>query len=612
MLFISRFISLAYALIIAIAATRLSAEVFFADGIDFLDYIRIFLLAITSAWIAWGGSMAIGGLFSDRPDPLKNPEQPLPPISEARRTAILVPVYNEDPSRTFSHVAAMVHSLSLTNASDHFDFAILSDTNKSDIISLEEEWFEKLANEWGDKSNIFYRRREVNTGKKAGNIEDFIRTSGAAYEYLIILDADSLMEGETLVHMVQRMEANENIGLLQTLPKVIRARTWFGRAIQFAANYFSPSFARGLASTQGEEGPFWGHNAIVRTHAFATSCGLPALKGKPPFGGHILSHDYVEAALLSRAGWTVIVDPEIQGSFEEGPENIIDFAKRDRRWCQGNLQHTRLVGAPGLTLWCRFTFMQGIMAYLASPLWALFIIASILAPTLVETTTNYFPNPGQRPVFPVSAETQALTLIIGVLVLLIGPKFLIVLRGLLTGENKDFGGTLTALWSTTIEIIWSSMFAPIMLMFQTRAFLEIVSGRDGGWPASNRDADTVGLKESFLASWWISLTGIAIMAACWFLAPQLVYWFMPIAIPQILAPVLITITSTRSTGKFASAVGAFWTPTEYAPMHIMQIQETILQQWRANAILSDATDAKQNDSTQGSDPDHSIDSTTHA
>lgn len=579
MLFISRFISIAYALIVAITATRLSAEVFFADGKDVLDYVRIALLAVSSAWIAWGGSMAIGGLFtSSRKAANKNNiVANLPPN---KRTAILVPVYNEDPSKTFSHIAAMVQSLENQNAGDLFDFAILSDTNQADVIDLEENWFDRLANEWGHKCNIFYRRREKNIGKKAGNIEDFIRTSGGAYEYLITLDADSLMEGTTLVQMVERMEADKQIGLYQTLPKVIRARTWFGRSIQFAANYFSPSFARGLASTQGSEGPFWGHNAIVRTHAFATSCGLPALKGKPPFGGHILSHDYVEAALLSRAGWKVIVDPEMEGSFEEGPENIIDFAKRDRRWCQGNLQHTRLVGAPGLTVWCRFTFMQGIMAYLASPLWALFIIASVLAPTLVETTTNYFPNPGQRPVFPVSAETQAMTLIVGVLVLLIGPKFLIVLRGLLTGENRDFGGTLTALWSTIIEIIWSSMFAPIMLMFQTRAFLEIISGKDGGWPASNREADTVKLSESFLASWWISLTGMVIMTSCWLLAPQLIYWFLPIALPQILAPLLITLSSTRYSGKLAAMFGVFWTPVEHKPMDVMQMQDEILAHWR--------------------------------
>src|SRR5690606_25094182 len=172
------------------------------------------------------------------------------------------------------------------------------------------------------------RRREQNVGKKAGNIADFIRTSGARYEFLVILDADSLMAGQTILTMTLRMKAAPRLGLLQTLPRIIAARSWFGRAVQFAASYYSPAFARGVAGTQGREGPFWGHNAAVRTRAFAESCGLPALSGKPPFGGHILSHDYVEAALLARAGWIVRLDPDLEGSFEEGPENIVDYAKR--------------------------------------------------------------------------------------------------------------------------------------------------------------------------------------------------------------------------------------------------------------------------------------------
>ncbi len=592
MLFISRVLSIAYAALIAFAATRLSAQVFFADGQDFLDYVRIVLLGISAAWIAWGGALAIGGLFaSANPDDAGHNQSPDEPVGEFThsKTAILVPIYNEEPSKTFSHVAAMTHSLRLIGASDKFDFAILSDTNRDDVAALEEEWLDRLVEEWGEHSPIYYRRREDNIGKKAGNIEDFIRTSGGGYDYLVILDADSLMEGNTLVEMVRRMDADPKLGLFQTLPKIIHARTWFGRAIQFAANYFSPSFARGLAATQGYEGPFWGHNAIVRTRAFAESCGLPALKGNPPFGGHILSHDYVEAALLARAGWRVILDPELGGSFEEGPENIIDFAKRDRRWCQGNLQHTRLVGGPGLKGWSRFTFMQGIMAYLASPLWALFIIASVIAPAFLEKTTNYFPIPGQRPVFPVSAETQALTLIVGVLVLLIGPKFLIVMRGLFTGENRPFGGTLVSFLATFIEILWTSVFAPIMLMFQTRAFLQIVTGSDGGWPATNREANAVSVGEAFAASWWISIFGAVLLIASYSLAPELIWWFMPIGLPQLLAPFLICLTSTRFSGRLAYRFGLFRTPNENEPMHVIRAQETILDHWRRGAHVSKTT-----------------------
>ena len=309
-----------------------------ADGLDALDYTRATLILISTLWLAWG---AIGGLLGLM---TRAPARPEAEDGLPHRTIILVPVYNEDPVATFSRVAAMNASLGLLGRAQEFHFAVLSDTRNEMIAVKEAAMFEKLVEECQGFGRLFYRRRVQNTGKKAGNIEDFITRSGGAYDFALILDADSLMEGETILRMVRRMQAEPRLGLLQTLPKVTRATSRFGRAGQFSASFFSPVFARGLAMMQGETGPFWGHNAMVRVRAFAESCGLPALKGKPPFGGHILSHDYVEAALLSRAGWKVNVDPGLEGSYEEGPENLIEYAKRDRRWCQGNLQHSRIIG----------------------------------------------------------------------------------------------------------------------------------------------------------------------------------------------------------------------------------------------------------------------------
>src|SRR5690606_20064735 len=216
--------------------------------------------------------------------------------------------------------------------------------------------------------------------------------------------------------------------------------------------------------------------------------------GKPPLGGHILSHDFVEAALLARNGWKVRVHPDLEGSYEEGPENVIDYAKRDRRWCQGNLQHARVLPAAGLKRWSRFVFVQGIMAYLASPIWALFIAASIIAPAVVGTH-EYFPVPGFQPVFPRVEHAQALTLLTGVVGLLVGPKLLIVLRGAISGGNRPFGGSLRAAGGMVIELLVSSLLAPIMLLYQTRAVLEVLSGADSGWPAANRQAHAVDLGE---------------------------------------------------------------------------------------------------------------------
>lgn len=560
----------------AIIAGALATNVLFADGGQPLDYARVALLALSVAWLAWGAAIGFNGVFAGDAIPEGAGMAPLNPDV---MTAVLVPIYNEDPAKTFSHVAAMAASLARTGHGNRFEFAILSDTTSAEIGEREVEWYDRLTAENATGIPIYYRRRTANIGKKAGNIADFIRQSGARYEYLLILDADSLMEGSTIVEMVRRMDLEPRLGLLQSLPKIIRARSFFGRTVQFAAAYFSPNFARGIQTMQGEEGPFWGHNAIVRTRAFAQSCGLPALSGKPPFGGHVLSHDYVEAALLARHNWIVRLDTDLEGSYEEGPENIIDYAKRDRRWCQGNLQHARIVPAPGLKLWSRFTLVQGIMAYLASPLWAIFLIISLVASATIGEP-NYFPNPDMPAVFPQVEMVQALLLLGGVATVLIGPKLLIILRGLITGANRRYGGTLRVATSVIVEILWSSMLAPVMLMFQTRSVLQVFMGLDGGWPASNREAGAVSLREAWDASWWISVTGFVVLAATLEFAPDLYYWLLPVCVPLMAAPLLIRLTSKRFDGS-----ALFTSDGELDPPAILAEQRAILAGWRNQPLV---------------------------
>ncbi len=354
-----RTLAIGGSVLLAFAALALFLQSVGTDGLQTLDFFRALLIAVSTFWLGWGAALAILGLFASTA-----PRKPLDtPIRG--RTVILVPVYNEDPAATFARIAAMDADLQAQGLGPRTAFAILSDTRDDTIARREAFWFLRLLDETGGEGRIFYRRRTSNRGRKAGNIADFIRTSGAAWDYALILDADSLMTAATIAEMIRRIEAEPTLGLLQSPPGIIRARSRFGRAMQFAGAFHGPIFTRGLARLQGRTGPFWGHNAIVRIRAFAESCGLPELTGRPPFGGHILSHDYVEAALLARAGWTVRVDPDLMGSFEEGPENMILHARRDRRWCQGNLQHARILTAPGLSGWNRFVFLQGILTYVA-------------------------------------------------------------------------------------------------------------------------------------------------------------------------------------------------------------------------------------------------------
>lgn len=531
-------------------------------GLTALDLLRCALVAISSFWLVWGSIAAVLGVFTPKRIRQKD-DRPL-----VGRTAILVPIYNEDPAATFARVAAMNRSLIGLGVAESFHFAILSDTQLMECAAQEVVWFERLLQEPLSTGRIFYRRRDRNVGRKAGNIEDFITRSGGAYDYALILDADSLMEGATIAAMVRRMDADPEMGLLQTVPRIINARTLFGRSMQFAAAYLSPTFARGASLMQGRDGPYWGHNAIVRLRAFAASCGLPELSGTPPFGGHILSHDYVEAALLSRAGWKVEVDPWLVGSYEEGPENLIEYAKRDRRWCQGNLQHGRLLAAPGLKWWSRFTFVQGIMAYLASPLWLALLAISIVAAVLPEQPALFW-GFDDSPFEPWSLGLAVAT----VLVL---PKLLILLRGIFDGQNRSAGGTPIALFSVLGEVILSTVLAPIMLLLQSRAVAQVILGLDGGWPPTRRGQNRVSLADAVRASWWIVALATIALGATLILSPATAIWVAPAMLPAMASPLLISWTSRPARRKLPFL---FRTEIETAPSPVVIEQRAILAAW---------------------------------
>jgi membrane glycosyltransferase len=564
----------AFAACAAIATTACLLFIDFAEtgGFDMLDLLRTVLIFVSTFWLAWGSSVGIIGLvFRGRNQRVVTPLPHRQVLS-----ALLLQIYNEDPVATFSRVAAINASLDRLNATDRFHIAILSDSNSPEAIAQEVAWFERLLAEPKAMGRTFYRRRENNTGKKAGNIEDFIRRSGGAYDYALVLDADSLMEGATIVEMTRRMDADPELGLLQTLPRIINARSFFGRCMQFSSHYLSPAFSRGIATLQGREGPFWGHNALIRISAFAASCGLPELSGKPPFGGHILSHDYVEAAMLARAGWKVRLDPDLDGSYEEGPENLVEYAKRDRRWCQGNLQHRRLLGAPGLKLWSRLTFLQGIMAYLASPIWLILLGVSIVAAALPPR--HYVPN-----IEIANGAHAAWNLAIGIVVLLLLPKVLILSFNAVSGENQRFGGTFGAFASTLTEIVYSTLLSPIMLLLQSRAVSQVLLGLDGGWPATQRSQSRIDLRDAWAAGWWMVVFGFATFAVVLAMTPRLALWVLPAVVPMMVAPILISMGSQSHEGGRPLL---FTTPLEREPSPVMVERERILAAWTQEATLT--------------------------
>ena len=567
---LARAAALGAAVLAALASTLVFLKFAAGAGLQPLDAARAALLGATMFWLAWGAVQSVLGLlYREREVPRLEDDRPV-----RGRTVVLMPVYQEDPQATFARLAAIDASLAGTGDDAHVDFAVLSDTRDEAIARAEAYWFARLVDARGGAGRMFYRRRADNAGRKAGNIADFVARSGGAYDYALVLDADSLMEGGTIVEMIRRMEADPGLGLLQTLPRVVRARSLFGRAMQFSASLHAPIFARGLAALQGPAGPFWGHNALVRVEAFAQSCHLPRLSGPPPFGGHIMSHDYVEAALLVRGGWHVRVDPDLGGSFEEGPEDLLEHAKRDRRWCQGNLQYLRLLGAPGLSPWSRFVLLQGVLAYVVPLLWLALLLTAVPA-VVWHPPPDYFPDGGSLfPVFPSDETAEAIGLALGVVTLLLLPKLLILAKAIWLGAAPAFGGVARCIASTVCEIALTSLIAPIMLMFQTRAVLQVLGGRDGGWPVNPRGGGSLSLGLAIQATWWIVLLGAASLGVVAAWAPELTPWALPVTLPMVAAPLVVVWTS-RGHGR-----GLFAIREESHPSPVLREAEAVLREWR--------------------------------
>ena len=333
-----------------------------------LQGTMIFFFAVSLGWIAFAAGSVVAGA-SKRRDPDASDQD----TSALSLTALVMPIYNEDPTRTAAALQAMGEALHDIDAHRGFEIVILSDSTSADAWIRETLCVDRLRGALGGVMPVWYRRRWQNTARKAGNLEDFVTRWGGRYDHMIVLDADSLIEAPALKTLVQAMRADPKLGILQTAPQLIGATTLFGRLQQFAACVYGPVITRGLAAWSGDSGNYWGHNAIIRVAAFAQHCGLPRLEGRKPFGGFVLSHDFVEAALMRRGGWKVRMATDCGGSWEESPPSLIDIAIRDRRWAQGNLQHMKIIGSAGLRFISRLHLGVGIMSYLSSPLWLLML-----------------------------------------------------------------------------------------------------------------------------------------------------------------------------------------------------------------------------------------------
>ena len=558
------------------AAVRLLASVLATDGLSIPEVGILLLFALTFAWISMAFWTAIagfvlhlfrlhsmvraGGLKDGEPGPIEG------------KTALAVPIYHEDPDAVGRRLAAIYRSIAETSQLQAFDFFILSDSQDADVVLEEQTMWAKLCAELGAKDQIFYRNRTDNQGRKAGNIAEFCRRWGKRYSYFICLDADSLMTGDTLVCLAKLMDANPKAGLIQTSPQPIGGKTLFARIQQFASALYNPLFALGTAFWYPGRSNYWGHNAIIRTAAFMADAGLPKLPGKPPLGGEILSHDFVEAALLARSGWSVWLAPEVEGSYEELPPTLADYAQRDQRWCQGNLQHTRLLPMKGICTVNRMHLLFGVMSYMASVFWlVLLLLATLEAAWLQTAAWVYFPDAGSLfPTWPVSKTFEMLGLYSITMSMLFLPKILALVIALANPmRRRGFGGAWHLTKSTFIELIFSVLLAPIMMFQQTQAVLNTLLGRKVSWKGQRRGDGVEGWGDAVSNYGAISLMGVVWALVAYQLAPTLLLWMSPVLVGLFLAVPLAVFTSQPTVGARARSRGWFLTPEEMFPPDVV-------------------------------------------
>jgi membrane glycosyltransferase len=546
-----------------------------------LQGLMIFFFAISLGWIAFAAGSVLAGA-SKRRDPHWSSDL------RASMTALVMPIYNEDPVRTTAALQAMAEALQRLGAHGGFEIVILSDSTNADSWIRETLGVDRLRNSLLPIMPVWYRRRWQNIARKSGNIEDFVTRWGARYDHMIVLDADSLIDAPTLQQLVRAMQADPDLGILQTAPQLIGAKTFFGRLQQFAACVYGPVITRGLGAWSGDSGNYWGHNAIIRMSAFAQQCGLPKLKGRKPFGGFVLSHDFVEAALMRRAGWKVRMATDCGGSWEESPPSLIDIAIRDRRWAQGNLQHMKIIGSSGLSFASRMHLGVGIMSYLSSPLWLVMIgIGFALAVQSHLIRPEYFNHDFQLfPTWPRFDVELMMTLFWFSMVVLLIPKMLGLIRALLSSRiRRGSGGVIGVAASFVLEVVLSALYAPILMLIQCRHVFEVFMGRDSGWKPQRRDSVGTTWSDAWHYHKRHMLLSCMTAVIVWFLSPPLLAWLSPALLGLLLAVPLSRASGSESLGRVLSKLALLRTPEEsHTPPLVARRQELVL---RAEALPED-------------------------
>ena len=522
------------ALIMTIALAILFSDTVPVGGSALKNTAGVATITVTFFWISFVLCLSAAGLVSMLPRKIEEVKSKLtPPLN----VAILMPVYNEDVSEVFANILAMQDDLDDTPNPHRFSAFVLSDSQEPKIIAQEHRAFSHARATHPLGEQLYYRRREENQDFKTGNLRQWVANWGAHYDAMLVLDADSLMSAQAVLRLTNTLAQNPHLGVVQGALRIFRGRNLIARWQQFAGMAFGAFFARGLALWSGDEGNFFGHNAIVRTRAFAACSGLPAMPTRPDVHIPILSHDFIEAALMRRAGWGIRILPDLEESYEGTPETLVDFIRRDRRWCQGNMQHLRIMSAAGFHLISRHHLLHNALTYLMSPAWLaliLFWTAHGFTSTQTSSTANF--------------------LIFGVIyAMLLAPKVAGAI--LIVGSRsklRAFGGLANFAKSFLIEIVFSFLIAPIMMIHQTIGVCRSIFRLPPQWGTPVRQGENHSFRTLLRFHAVETILGVVLVSGI--TSGALSLWLSPIAFSLALAPMISHFSTFDVKGGQSSVV----------------------------------------------------------
>jgi membrane glycosyltransferase len=520
-----------------------TAQILGAGGWTVIDVVLFACFLIATPWTVlgfWNAAIGLWLLHGHR-DGMRE-VAPFVAAAHAHdpirlKTAVLMTLRNEDPARAFARLRSMEASIEATGEGAHFAYFILSDTSDAEVAAAEEAAFATWQRNAAHPERIVYRRRAENTGYKAGNLRDFCERWGRDYDLMLPLDADSLMAGDAIVRLVRVMQAHPRLGILQSLVVGMPSRSAFARMFQFGMRHGMRAYTMGSAWWIGDCGPFWGHNALVRVAPFARECHLPVLPGAPPLGGHILSHDQVEATLMRRAGYEVRVLPEENGSWEDNPPTLFEFSRRDLRWCQGNLQYLKLLGLPGLLAMSRFQLAWAILMFLGVPAMTL----------MIALTPAKFFDGEDLSTFPAG---MALGVYLTFLLMYLSPKLAGLADILLTtGGVTRYGGAARFLASAGIEIVFSFLIGAVTTFRLTLFMIGLLFGKSVVWSGQARDAHDISWDTAVRGLWPPVLFGLVVCGVLAAMSPAVLLWSLPLTFGYLVAVPFAVATAHPAFGE---------------------------------------------------------------